>query len=565
MSPVRPLLPNDPATLGAYELVGRLGEGGQSIVYLGRGPDGRTAAVKLLRAQLVGDPEWRARFVRELGVLGRVAGFCTAQVLDADVDGDQPYVVSEYVRGPSLAGLVSAQGPRTGTDLDRLAIGTITALAAIHRSGILHRDFKPSNVLMGPDGPRVIDFGIARMLGPVATRASGVVGTPSYMAPEQVTDLELGTAVDVFAWAATILYAATGEHPFGDDTISAVFGRILYQEPDLSPLPEPLRGIVRRCLAKEPGERPAAQQILLDLLGREVHAGDRPEDALSTGASLADPAAPAPPAARARPRGGRRWKAAAAVVPLTALLAGAAVWALPEERRRDEPRLAASDTVAPPAEAAEAATGAAAAVRAVLSFSYKRFDQDVAAAHARVTPRYQGEYDKELDRGNWRVRLRDTRSSVATEVTDAGIVAAAPGRATVLTYVRRTVRSAGARPRVLRDPVRVSVTRQGSAWLLDTLFILNAESVPAGSGADPWPGGRARAALTAAGRATAGVTGTAVETALRPGGTAGEARALVLVAACKPGSCKVGDRMSVHRLVLHRQGGAWRVRNDDAL
>ncbi|MCP9971132.1 serine/threonine-protein kinase [Actinomadura madurae] len=251
-----PLVPGDPARLGRYELVGRLGEGGQSVVYLGRREDGVRAAVKLLRDQLSRSPEWRARFEREMRMIGRVAGFCTAQVVDADISGDLPYVVSEYVPGPSLSGLVNEQGPRIGTDLDRLAIGTVTALAAIHRAGILHRDFKPSNVLMGPDGPRVIDFGIARVIGTASARGSGVVGTPSYMAPEQVTDAELGSGVDMFTWAATMLFAATGRHPFGNDTISAVFHRILNYEPDLSPLPESLRGVVASCLAKDPALRP---------------------------------------------------------------------------------------------------------------------------------------------------------------------------------------------------------------------------------------------------------------------------------------------------------------------
>ncbi|MEU6754617.1 serine/threonine-protein kinase, partial [Spirillospora sp. NPDC046719] len=246
MTPVAPLRPDDPGRLGRYELLGRLGEGGQSVVYLGRRDDGMHGAVKLLRAQLSRSPEWRARFERELKLIERVAGFCTAQVVDADVSAETPYVVSEYVPGPSLTGLVTERGPRAGTDLDRLAIGTVTALAAIHRAGILHRDFKPSNVLMGPDGPRVIDFGIARLIGDAAARGSGVVGTPSYMAPEQVTDAELGTGVDMFTWAATMLFAATGRHPFGNDSISAVFHRILHYEPDLSPLPGTLRGSVGR-------------------------------------------------------------------------------------------------------------------------------------------------------------------------------------------------------------------------------------------------------------------------------------------------------------------------------
>ncbi|OLT10937.1 hypothetical protein BJF79_25060 [Actinomadura sp. CNU-125] len=267
MTGVDPLLPGDPARLGPYELAGRLGEGGQSIVYLGRREDGGQAAIKLLRARLSRNPEWRSRFERELAVIGRVAGFCTAQVLDADFSGDAPYVVSEYVPGPSLSALVGGDGPRTGTDLDRLAIGTVTALAAIHRAGILHRDFKPSNVLMGPDGPRVIDFGIARVLGSSSARSSGVMGTPSYMAPEQIADGDLGAGVDMFAWAATMLFAATGRHPFGNDNISAVFHRILQYEPDMSALPDSLRGVVAGCLAKDPARRPEAQQVLRDLLG----------------------------------------------------------------------------------------------------------------------------------------------------------------------------------------------------------------------------------------------------------------------------------------------------------
>ncbi|MCP9983614.1 serine/threonine-protein kinase [Actinomadura madurae] len=370
-----PLVPGDPARLGRYELVGRLGEGGQSVVYLGRREDGVRAAVKLLRDQLSRSPEWRARFEREMRMIGRVAGFCTAQVVDADISGDLPYVVSEYVPGPSLSGLVNEQGPRIGTDLDRLAIGTVTALAAIHRAGILHRDFKPSNVLMGPDGPRVIDFGIARVIGTASARGSGVVGTPSYMAPEQVTDAELGSGVDMFTWAATMLFAATGRHPFGNDTISAVFHRILNYEPDLSPLPESLRGVVASCLAKDPALRPAAQEVLLTLLGGH----DVPEDegALSTGAHFAGDARVPPTVGRrlvqpagtdsggtyqapqphtVPPRHRRRGLgiAAAVVAPLVALAAGGTAWLLMSDGSGEDPAKADTGSVAPPAAAAEA-------------------------------------------------------------------------------------------------------------------------------------------------------------------------------------------------------------------
>ncbi|KAB2341777.1 bifunctional serine/threonine protein kinase/MFS transporter [Actinomadura rudentiformis] len=264
-----PLKPGDPERLGAYDLVGRLGEGGQGVVFEGRGPEGERVAVKLLRAQLSGDPTARSRFVREIEAAERVAGFCTAQVLDADAEGDQPYIVSEFVEGRSLQQLVLEDGPRSGGDLHRLAIGTATALAAIHQAGIVHRDFKPPNVLMGPDGPRVIDFGIARALDGTGTMTSHVVGTPAYMAPEQVAGAALGPHTDVFAWGATLVFAATGRTPFGSDTIPAVMHRILHGEPDLSALPAPLAGLVAACLNKNPAYRPTSAQLVFSLLGHQ--------------------------------------------------------------------------------------------------------------------------------------------------------------------------------------------------------------------------------------------------------------------------------------------------------
>ncbi|MBO2446738.1 MFS transporter [Actinomadura barringtoniae] len=282
-----PLRPGDPERLGEYELAGRLGEGGQGVVFEGRGPEGERVAVKLLRAQFTSDASARARFVREIEAAERVAGFCTAQVLDADSEGDQPYIVSEFVPGRSLQELVREEGPRTGGELYRLAIGTATALAAIHEAGIVHRDFKPPNVLMGPDGPRVIDFGIAKALDATGTMTSHVVGTPAYMAPEQVAGAVVGPHTDIFAWAATVLYAATGRSPFGNDTIPAVMHRVLHADPDLSALPQQLAGLVAACLSKDPGRRPSAPQLLLHLLD---HQGAAPAGAaamLEQGASMA--------------------------------------------------------------------------------------------------------------------------------------------------------------------------------------------------------------------------------------------------------------------------------------
>jgi serine/threonine protein kinase len=272
MPDAHPLRSGDPTELGGYEILGRLGEGGQGAVFLGR-PVGAVAsvrssdhvAIKLLHGGLTGDGSARARFVRELEVAKRVARFCTAQVLDADVASDQPYIVSEYVPGLSLHSVVRAEGPRTGGALERLAISTLTALTAIHQAGIVHRDFKPHNVMMGPDGPRVIDFGVARALG--AAGETQNVGTPAYMAPEHFTGGQVGPASDMFAWGTTMVFAATGRPAFGNDEMATVMHRILTGEPDLGDLSGPMRDLVVACLAKEPAQRPTAREAQERLVG----------------------------------------------------------------------------------------------------------------------------------------------------------------------------------------------------------------------------------------------------------------------------------------------------------
>ncbi|GAA1866423.1 serine/threonine-protein kinase [Actinomadura bangladeshensis] len=282
-----PLDTSDPARLGGWELLARLGTGGQGMVYLGRplDPDARPSrvAVKLLHARLLGDADARERFVRELALLQRVAGFCTAQMLAADMAGDRPYIVSEYVPGPSLRALVQDRGPRTGADLDRLAISSVTALSAIHRANVAHRDFKPQNVLMGPDGPRVIDFGIARAFDAGATLTSQVVGTPAYMAPEQFAG-RAGPAADLFAWAGTLLFAATARDPFAGGSLPAVMYKIMHETPDLTPLPGPLAEVAAACLSKDPSTRPTSEEVLLWLLGhRSPRTATRPEPAAPVG------------------------------------------------------------------------------------------------------------------------------------------------------------------------------------------------------------------------------------------------------------------------------------------
>ncbi|WP_433477864.1 serine/threonine protein kinase [Spirillospora sp. CA-142024] len=586
MAVVGPLVSGDPARLGRYELVGRLGEGGQSVVYLGRREDGGQAAVKLLRDQLSRSPEWRARFEREMRMIGRVAGFCTAQVVEADISGDLPYVVSEYIPGPSLSGLVNQRGPRTGTDLDRLAVGTVTALAAIHRAGILHRDFKPSNVLMGPDGPRVIDFGIARVIGAASAKGSGVVGTPSYMAPEQVTNAELGTGVDLFTWAATMLFAATGRHPFGNDTISAVFNRILHYEPDLSPLPDSLRGAVASCLAKDPATRPEAQQVLLNLLGGQ----DVPDDdgPLSTGAHFAGdaraPSAPptvgrsghlagtgsggtyqAPPPHTVPPARRRRRGlgiAAAIVAPLVALAAGGTAWALMSSGSGDERAEADVGAAAPPAAEAAAVAPAAEAIKTVLSFDHAAFDKNVASAHKVSTPRYGADYDRQLATRDYRKELTSKKGSVATEVLDSAVVSAASGKVTVLSYVRRTVRAENADPTRLQDPMRATMVKQGNGWLLDSLYSLKAGSPRADMSGATWPGAPAREAIDAVSRDPAVARGTPLEVGLR--GSGDRLTALALVGECE-GGCTDNDKIEVRRLQLRHAGGAWKVAGSEVL
>ncbi|HEX4817012.1 MAG TPA: protein kinase [Nonomuraea sp.] len=259
---VSPLTAGDPAELGPYRLAGRLGEGGQGVVYLAHGADGEPVAIKLLSA---GDQATRARLARELSALEGIASFCTARVLDVAADGPRPYVVSEFVDGPSLADRVRERGPLRGGELERLVVGTATALAAIHAAGIVHRDFKPANVLLGPDGPRVVDFGIARA-EEAATMTSGLIGTPAYLAPEQIGGSPASPASDVFAWAASMVYAATGVSPFGADTVPAVLHRVLHATPDLAPLPPRLRGLLASCLAKSPSARPSARQLMVSLV-----------------------------------------------------------------------------------------------------------------------------------------------------------------------------------------------------------------------------------------------------------------------------------------------------------
>jgi serine/threonine protein kinase/ABC-type amino acid transport substrate-binding protein len=288
MPDIAPLEAGEPRQVGPFRIVGRIGEGGQGVVYLGMNASGERAAIKLLHVKFFGDTIARSRFAREARAAQRVASFCTAGVMDADLEGDTPYIASEYIEGRSLRQVVDDDGPIKGTALQRLAIGTATALTAIHRASIVHRDFKPDNVLIAADGPRVVDFGIARIIDSTGTITSRAIGTPAYMAPEQISGSDIGPYTDVFAWGATIVFAATGKAAFAGGSIAVVLNRILNHEVDLGTMPEPLRGVVHSALSKSPAARPSIDQILLRMLGHPETVDASPM-ILNEGAQVAGP------------------------------------------------------------------------------------------------------------------------------------------------------------------------------------------------------------------------------------------------------------------------------------
>jgi Protein kinase domain len=271
---VQELQGGDPRRIGPYRLAGRLGAGGMGMVFAARSAGGRAVAVKVIRAELAGDPEFRVRFSREVAAARSVSGLFTAPVVDADVDGPVPWLATAYVPGPSLSDAVREHGPLPAASVLALAAGLAEGLNAIHAAGLIHRDLKPSNVLLAEDGPRIIDFGISRAAEATAlTHADLVIGSPGFMSPEQAEGRETGPPSDVFSFGAVLAFAATGRGPFGAGSTAALVYRVVHGPPDLDGVPAEVRPLAGRCLAKDPSQRPTTARLLAELDGAGLAAG----------------------------------------------------------------------------------------------------------------------------------------------------------------------------------------------------------------------------------------------------------------------------------------------------
>ncbi|WP_040703340.1 serine/threonine protein kinase [Nocardiopsis salina] len=269
---LKPLGEGDPEALGPYRVLGRIGAGGMGAVYAGLGVDGTCAAVKVVHPQFAADDEFRSRFAREVDLVSRVRASCTPAFLGSDLESETPWLATDYVPGLTLRAHVSRNGPLTGGMLTAFATGMAEALVAVHGTGVVHRDLKPGNVILSPDGPKVLDFGIARATdGTVLTSTGGLLGTPGWMAPELYGGDVATPASDMFAWAAMVAYAATGREPFGRGPVEAVSHRTQTEEPELTGLSGDAEQLVRYGLSKDPAQRPTAEQALAELTDRWRH------------------------------------------------------------------------------------------------------------------------------------------------------------------------------------------------------------------------------------------------------------------------------------------------------
>ncbi|MEU4726759.1 protein kinase [Streptomyces sp. NPDC023588] len=278
----------DPRVVGSFRLHRRLGAGGMGVVYLGSDRRGQRVALKVIRPDLAEDQEFRSRFAREVSAARRIRGGCTARLVAADLEAERPWFATQYVPGPSLHDKVAEEGPLTAAQIAAIGAALSEGLVAVHEAGVVHRDLKPSNILLSPKGPRIIDFGIAWATGAsTLTHVGTAVGSPGFLAPEQVRGAAVTPATDVFALGATLAYAATADSPFGHGSSEVMLYRVVHEEPHLQGVPDALAPLVQACLAKDPEERPSTLQLSMRL--KEIAA--REAQGLSDGR---------PPAQRAR-------------------------------------------------------------------------------------------------------------------------------------------------------------------------------------------------------------------------------------------------------------------------
>ncbi|MGW1846327.1 serine/threonine-protein kinase [Streptomyces sp. NPDC001966] len=283
--------------IGTYVIVRELGSGGMGSVYLGRSRAGRAVAIKVIRAEYAADPEFRKRFRKEVEAAAKVGGFHTAAVVDADADAPQPWMASAYIEGPTLADEVARRGPLDERRLWALAAALAEALQAIHACGLVHRDLKPGNIVLAEDGPRVLDFGIARAVeGTRLTADRAAIGTPGFIAPEQAQGLEVTGACDMFALGA-VLVAAAGGSAFGEGQVFGLLYRAVHEEADVSAIPGDLRPLVAACLRKEPELRPTPEQLLVACADRIDLTVVAPGEPAPTPPRPTPPAPPRPRAA----------------------------------------------------------------------------------------------------------------------------------------------------------------------------------------------------------------------------------------------------------------------------
>ncbi|MEV7729222.1 protein kinase [Streptomyces sp. NPDC087917] len=291
----------DPRVVGSFRLHRRLGAGGMGVVYLGSDRRGQRVALKVIRPDLAEDQEFRSRFAREVSAARRIRGGCTARLVAADLEAERPWFATQYVPGPSLHDKVAEEGALTASQIAAIGAALSEGLVAVHEAGVVHRDLKPSNILLSPKGPRIIDFGIAWATGAsTLTHVGTAVGSPGFLAPEQVRGAAVTPATDVFALGATLAYAATADSPFGHGSSEVMLYRVVHEEPHLVGVPDALAPLVRACLAKDPEERPTTLQLsmrLKEIAAREAQGlgdgrppvqrarvADRPTDRLPEGA-----------------------------------------------------------------------------------------------------------------------------------------------------------------------------------------------------------------------------------------------------------------------------------------